>query len=226
MRRHLAALVLLIVAGALGAGAPAAAQPLCPRAYCVALPVVHTPLPAFLVGSEVRYYLLGHLPIGLLYAQFGSSTGAPVCDVVVDYLVDKPVGADEAGTVTIPVVMPDEIEWRSLAQEPEPGSSLRIAVRSWRIASCDYVRLTALELRGTALDYSLTQIEGSIRNDTPVTVRSPRVRLYPGHAFRHHYDFTLEGVTLEPGATATYSQMMTGMWYSTAFSASAIGLAP
>lgn len=226
MQRSLVLIGILLIAGALLCSGPAAAQGLCGRAHCVALPDVFAPMPAHQTGSRLIYIAVGVAPRPLLYGLFANDAGTPLCDVEVAYAIDNPSIDDMAGTARIAVLMPDEIEWRGLSNQVESGYSLTTEVRSWRASDCSYIRLTPAEQQVTAIDLANLQVTGSVRNDTGQTLSDLRVRLMPGNAFSHHHDLQLTGISLSPGATAIYSETLQ-LWYHggtiTSFSVSAIG---
>ncbi len=225
MRQRLLLAALILTASGLGGIAPARAQTSCGRAYCLALPAVTAPAPLHLVTSEL-YATFGAGANLLVYGLFANDSGAPLCDVAIRYWLFNPGEAVQSDTRRIDVVMPDEIEWRVLFRNPAGGYSFTTAVEQWRSEDCNYVRLTPIEQRVVERDAFVLEVSGSVRNDSAQTVRDPRIRLSPGEAFSHHDDYLLTGVSIAPGATATYSTTVFFRYHGgliTSFDVSAIG---
>ena len=203
---------------------PLRAQAACSDAHCLFFPLVTYPPPVRFERSEQSFYMVGVVPVGVIYGVFTNQIATPICDVTIDYQIDNPTVLDQSGSRTITVVMPDEEEWRFLDNQKEQDYTVRAVVRNWRADGCLYTRLTPIDQMVTQLSFSAMAVTGTVRNDSGNTVRGLRVRLMPGQNYTHHYDLNIPNVVLTPGMTATYSTTMS-IWYMpvNSYAVSAIG---
>lgn len=217
---------LLLVVTTLGAG-PAGAQEGCQQAHCILLPAVGVYAVAHLERNEV----LGSQTNGptfhaWIYGLFKNTTGAPLCDVRFEIRHSTPEQEEQRSTVTLEVMMPDELEWRVLAPYTWPYS-LTAHLQAWRSADCDYIRLTPVAQRVTVLGPNDVLVTGMVRNDMARPMGDLRIRLMPGPGYTHHTDLRLAGVTLAPGAEVGYAatiRLYDHGGATTSFDVSAIGV--
>jgi hypothetical protein len=138
-----------------------------------------------------------------------NNTSKTVCHISFSYVLLDSSGGIGAVQTLVPVLFPAEtVNFTSLLRPNEEIFFLDTSIGPFTSEACPYAQLTPILQEVSANGDHSVSVIGTIRNDTPTTLKDIEVMLSPGSSSMPSQVVQVTPTTLDPGGVATYSARM------------------